>query len=274
MIHKRTIRELRLARGWTQEELATRVGTTRDHLKKIETKQVGPPPTVLERLCIELGCLPEELDIIPQRPPGRPRKPEADLLRRFQQTAPKVPLVGRSSASRLGGLWRDFPGWMGKLNWSPDWTPFLEGVSSESGDETIVQLGELNRGVAMTEVTTDFMGFQQWPVVDDKGRGASFYRRPAMASEDWLLTFQVSVRTSRRIYRLDGLLLVLEPQRTILDLEVDGKGHDPTWDLERATDLAMLAVRIPYYEVFNGPSLTERLRAMGFCQPRRRYFLP
>lgn len=267
-MRKLSVCELRLARGWTQEDLARKVDASVDSIRRIETKRGGATPRVLERLCIELGCFPDDLDIIQPRPPGRPRKPEAEQLRRFQQTAPLLPRPKQTSGMRLDGLWRELPDWMVTLAWPPSWRTFLDKVASESRDETIFQLSELNRGATITEVTTDFMGFSQWPVVDEEGRGASLYRRPALMTDDWLLTFQVTVK-ARKTYRLDGLLLVLEPQRTILDLEIDGKGHDPTWDLERATDLAMLSVRIPWYELLNGPSLTDRLRAKGFCLPRR-----
>ncbi len=264
---KRTVTELRLARGWTQEELARRTGTTRDYISKVERKALGPSPRVLERLCLELGCYPEELDVAPTRAPGRPAKPEAARLALFQETPPKLPRPEWTSAMRLGNLRREYPGWMAGLAWDPSWDPFLEEVASESRPETIFQLSELHRGAHPTEVTTDWMGFRKWPVVDKDGRGGGSYRRSALVTDDWLMTFQVYVLTPRR-YRLDGLILVREPQRTHLYFEIDGNGHDPAFDLERDTALGMRAVRIPAAELLTGPSLTERLRAMGFCRPR------
>ncbi len=266
---RRTITELRKVQGWTQQDLANKLETSRHTVRRLENREIGASPELLKRICDVLGCYPEDLDLIPPRSPGRPAHPDRPQLARFRETPPRMPRADTdwTSEMRLNGLRRDLPNWLSKLAWDPCWDPFLAEVPSESRDETIFHLSELHRGARPVEVSTDWLCFRQWPVIDADGRGGGCYRRPALVTADWLLVFQVLVLTPRR-YRLDGLLLVTKPRRTFLDLEIDGKGHDPEFDLARQVDLAMPTVRLPWFELMKGPSLTERLRALGYCLPR------
>ena len=147
------------------------------------------------------------------------------------------------------------------------WQPFLREVPSESRNETLFQLVELKGGAGTTHVSTEWMRFTRWPVCDEQGRGAGAHLRPALVTHDWLMVFQVSVQTPKR-YRMDGLLLVLEPQRTHINVEIDGLTRDSASDRERELALGMMTLRIPADELLKGPSLTERLRALGFCLPK------
>ena len=47
-----TVKRLRNARGWTQEQLATRVGCARNTIARIETGNRRPSLTLLERLSV------------------------------------------------------------------------------------------------------------------------------------------------------------------------------------------------------------------------------
>jgi transcriptional regulator with XRE-family HTH domain len=52
------IKEYRLKRRLTQDELSQRVGIDRTHLSKIETGKVKPSLSLLERIAKELGVAP------------------------------------------------------------------------------------------------------------------------------------------------------------------------------------------------------------------------
>ncbi len=50
-----TVKRLRRQRGWTQEELAKRVGVAPNTIARIETGNRRPSLTLLERLARDLG---------------------------------------------------------------------------------------------------------------------------------------------------------------------------------------------------------------------------
>ena len=55
------VRQVRNARGWTQEELADRVGLSVRYIGEIERLQASPTVNVLGRLADALGIEPGEL---------------------------------------------------------------------------------------------------------------------------------------------------------------------------------------------------------------------
>jgi transcriptional regulator with XRE-family HTH domain len=67
----RRVRELRHARGWTQTELAARVGVKQSAIGKIERGESDIPVTTLTRLAEALGVSPGSLLRKPPRHPGR-----------------------------------------------------------------------------------------------------------------------------------------------------------------------------------------------------------
>jgi len=54
-------REWRKFRGWTQEELAERVGLTASSISQLETGKQGFTDDTLRSLALELGCSPGDL---------------------------------------------------------------------------------------------------------------------------------------------------------------------------------------------------------------------
>lgn len=54
-VNNEKIKELRIKKGLTQEELSNRLGIDRTHLSKIETGRVKPSLSLLERIASELG---------------------------------------------------------------------------------------------------------------------------------------------------------------------------------------------------------------------------
>lgn len=266
---RRTIRELRQARGLTQEDLARQASIPCWKLSRMENLLRGAEGEVLGRLCSVLECRPEDLLLAPARTRGGQLRAAGELLSRFREPPTSAPRPQWTSAARLASLRRDLPQFMRKLETTVTrWREYLEEVPSESRNETILQLQELARGAQAARASTDWLGFQLWPVCDEAGRGASTLVRPALITRDWVMLFQVWMMAGGRRWRLDGLLLVLEPRRTFINLEVDGLGHDPREDERRASALGMATLRIDGKDLMGGPSLTERLQALGYCQPR------
>jgi transcriptional regulator with XRE-family HTH domain len=70
----KTVRELRAERGWTQRQVATLLGVDQMTISGWERKRQRPFPIQLHKLCALFGVRPEDLDLAPERRPGRRRR--------------------------------------------------------------------------------------------------------------------------------------------------------------------------------------------------------
>ena len=70
-----SLRQWRLRRGLTQQQLAERVGLDQRQLTKIETDRRGCNPSAAQRLAVELGVDVAELRVRPREQETRPAKP-------------------------------------------------------------------------------------------------------------------------------------------------------------------------------------------------------
>jgi transcriptional regulator with XRE-family HTH domain len=57
----RNLRALRLARGWSQEELAHRSGLDRTYISSLERLKYAPTLDVLDKLAGALGAIPSRM---------------------------------------------------------------------------------------------------------------------------------------------------------------------------------------------------------------------
>lgn len=268
---KRTIRELRLARGLTQVELAQQAKVSTAQLCRIEKLEIGATEPVLKRLCDVLGCRPKDVLTAAARQVGGQRKVARDELRNLTLPPERIARPRWTSACRLGKLRRDEPQFMRRVEpYIARWEWYVEEAPSESLPETVLQVGELPHGAVPIWISTAGMGFDLWPVCDEDGRGAATLLRPGLVTPDWVMVNQVQVVAGSRRPRLDALILVREPRPTFINGEVDGTGHIADDDEGRTRALGMVTLRIPGDELIHGPSLTERLRAMGYCLPKGR----
>lgn len=55
------IRELRQAKGWTLEDLSSRIGVSKPHLSEVERGVKNLNNHLIERISAELGVTPQEL---------------------------------------------------------------------------------------------------------------------------------------------------------------------------------------------------------------------
>ena len=106
----KTIRALRQARGWTQFELALRVGVQPQAVYLWESGRGSPQVPQLRRLGEDFGLCSDEIDLGPTAGAGdadrQPHRPRADRH-------PEEPVPGRSREGRVtarGGLPPDAEG--------------------------------------------------------------------------------------------------------------------------------------------------------------------
>lgn len=73
------IKELRLARAWTQEELAKRAGLIQNQLSNYERGKIDPTPSILKKIARALGVDPNILTQNPETPSVFVEKQEPEL---------------------------------------------------------------------------------------------------------------------------------------------------------------------------------------------------
>lgn len=91
-------------------------------------------------------------------------------------------------------------------------------------------------------------GFRTLAVLDPKTlRQIGDLRAPCLelAEENWLIFPQLTVDTRKSVYRMDALLCWKGSNpRLWVNIEIDGLGHNPRFDLSRQQELGLPTVRI------------------------------
>src|SRR6266487_2623784 len=87
-MERRRLATARYEKGWSQEELAERVGVTRNTLSKWERGIVAPYPLHVHRLCSLFGKTAAELDL-----EKTSRKSQQKAVKEVAQNTPAVPSV-------------------------------------------------------------------------------------------------------------------------------------------------------------------------------------
>ncbi len=112
------LRDARLSRGWSQQELADEVGTTHVNVSRWERGETFPSLFFRKRLCEVFGKTPAELDLVPPPPTGSRisnipiartpfftgREPLLALLHQRLSTARTAALTQAQSLYGLGGI--------------------------------------------------------------------------------------------------------------------------------------------------------------------------
>jgi len=260
---RQTIKELRLARGWTQQRLADEVNMTARRISHIEGKSAGTPEE-LKAIANALQCSIYDLLAKPSQPAGRPRVEGRELLEHFRIEATYDPSYGRPAKFTLPAARECFPCVMGELDYTmqryPEWRRFLDVAPCQTSIETLDALLNLRHGALGLQAAPQAVGFDKWPVTErDSTRIVGHIPVPALGTRDWLMIPQVTVRTPRP-YVMDGLVIVLRPRKVILNLEYDGRGHDPRWDAQRTSDIGLPTLRLSEADVLADIPLSERIR--------------
>lgn len=84
------IRELRLKKGWKQEELATMMNTTRQAIGHYETGERGIDAETICKLCDVFGCTADYLLCRSARPAPELTPAEEGLLLAYAAATPEI----------------------------------------------------------------------------------------------------------------------------------------------------------------------------------------
>jgi transcriptional regulator with XRE-family HTH domain len=98
------IRELRLAKGWSQERMAEEAGLSTDAISRIERGNRGPRLETVAQIAGALGMpLTKLVDF--GEPPPRRRKPKDDLMNAGEQLLEQMsPELAKEVISAIRGL--------------------------------------------------------------------------------------------------------------------------------------------------------------------------
>lgn len=250
------LRQLRLAKGIKQNELARRVGIDFRRVSAFESGRRSPSQDELERLAEELGRAAAELLLHPDGwRASSPRNRWFDGSHSFHPPRERSGEKRLSAARRLFGPWIDV--WLEAC--PSDARDFLVLTPSQSAPEWTFQLRHLSHGAHPTRLAPLEANFRQHPVLDPETRECvGDCPVPALIGEvgeiRYLLIPQVHLRTPRAAYTLDflGGLKLRGRSLRFFNAEVDGLGHDPRFDRERERNLAMPTVRFTPEEIGQG----------------------
>jgi transcriptional regulator with XRE-family HTH domain len=267
-----TIRQMRDRYGWTQQKLADRTLISRARLSDVERGRFGPHPDELQRLADAFKCEACDLAVKDTRPCGGQTQPLSALLALHHASPRELDVPQYNGEFRLAARRRSYPDLMDRLEplipFKPEWKDFLRSAPSGSGDETAFHLLELERGCRVCRATLADIDFDQWPALEYIGQPGLWNRRlPALVTRDWLLIPQVPLLTPTP-FTLDGLLLVQQPRRTFLNLEIDGEGHNAKRDEFRTKRLKLPTLRLKPDDLHANLGLTQHLHQMHYCTPR------
>lgn len=84
------IRELRLKKGWRQEDLAVRMNTKQQTVARYETEQLGIDAGTINRLCDIFGCTADYLLCRSILPTAELSADEAELLLAYRAAEPHI----------------------------------------------------------------------------------------------------------------------------------------------------------------------------------------
>lgn len=247
--------QLRKKRGISQAELARRASIPAYRLSRIEHDKARPSDEEARELARRLGEDPTRL-LSPEL--RHPR--QSSLLRPFKSRPKRLALTSEVSLDtwrgRFGLLAHQFEMAVCRRADAALCREYLRQCGAESADELQLSFQLLSREQVIPVWTTAARcGFTTHPVVERKtGASAANLVRPALhvSHEDVvaLMFPQVSLRPARSQFRVDFLVgLKRSGGIAWIDLEIDGGGHDPSYDEYRRETLGLPTVRISGSEV-------------------------
>ena len=254
------LKELREARGWSQDEAATRIGMNRQYLIRLEQGRALPTAAQAQRMA---RCYEAPVSCDAMMVSGRRLCDRADLRPYRLEAVNRAPW--RAAQKFWGGR-------MAKANLNPQvWEWMCHHLSGESSHECYFW-GQMQCAGAESFLGNPLVwGFDQHVLVDrlDKLLGVRILPGLAYKRGDLEIVFwpQVSVRTEKHTFRVDALLFVRKGKKRFwMILEIDGAGHDASGDAYRSQQLQMLEVRLSGEEIREGKAfqlLIERMEALG-----------
>lgn len=158
---KQTVKEARLARGWTQQQLAEKAQISATLIARIEQGTGGATFAQAQMLADALGASVHDLKVPEHRGRGRPVREGRELLEPFYLPGRYDPAEGKPAELTLPAARRAYSSAMCALDqrMTPEWERFLGVAPSDSALETVNWLLELQRGARFCEVSPQEVGF-------------------------------------------------------------------------------------------------------------------
>lgn len=258
-----TLKTIRRQRGLSQARLAESLGVSRQRLSDWEGGRRKPGSKHLASLhkILELGgeqpvALPSS--VISRTNTSRPWRMETDNSSTWAWSARRYPdLMARHKHV-------DLPGW------------FKAGTRCDSSLEYSGWVQFQEAGARPHMASPLVLGYDHHVLLDYLERPLGTRMRPCLHWRGRALEAiafpQIMVRPDSRPFRVDALVLVRYRGRSFwCTVEIDGEGHNPTWDAERERALGLPVVRLVSADVIGmnfAGILLERLREVAERQLR------
>lgn len=243
------LKETRTRAGRTQEQNACDTDIDRRRLSAFERGLASPTPQEREQL-IESGHLDPEARH--EERAARSYKTRWRQKRLTMYRKSDFPLEARISAAVkiFGPLATQRLMRLGDGEQHAAYMHFLSNAVVDSGLEMYAWLSLAASGAQPIWLSPASAGFRKWAVINPVNQEVlSDARFPAVefqVSGVPAIAFpQITVSVRNSFYRMDALVgLRLGNKRVWLDLEIDGAGHDGTFDAEREERLGLVTVRV------------------------------
>ena len=257
------IRKARKKLQLTQHDLASKVGLSQSRISRLETGRDTPDQNEWAKLAACLNLWPAQVPPKLERPiPSQDwHKPKPAIL-----VAGDRPTQVRENAARnhYGAVVDKL---LRQVHSREDWRlceDFLREAAPESGHEYFLWLRLLAAGGKPCWFSLFRAGFRASAVVESSSKIAIGDVRLACLRVDgpgisWLLYPQVTLDARKSYDRLDALASLRTAEKQLwVDLEVDGRGHDPEWDEQRQQHLDLPTLRLTPAEL-KAPDLLSLL---------------
>lgn len=256
------LKDARTRLGLTQQDLAEQTRIDRWRISHFERGIGVPDPGEQRALCPVLELCSSALA---HAAPAGPRPRLADERKGLAPRTPYRMPRDRPSSVRYRAAWKAYPTFLRGLERQlqdredSEWIRvYLREAVFDSGLEMMASLQLLGDGAKPGWVSPQTAGFSQLPIVDPKTREVTGHHPyPTLAWEGCLLFPQVSLR-ARHLLTPD-LLVGARTSKGVkwVDVEIDGRGHDPKFDDVRAQELDLPVVRFETKRVLDGSFLCE-----------------
>lgn len=260
----RRLQKARRYRQWSQSVLAQLTGISRGRLSHFENDRRQPTLDESERLhrCLALRSRPKAAPTLPF--PGKSWRRCAPPVK-FEK---KRTIYTRLLAARksFGQIVNDKLEIVHSRNDRRFSELFLKQARLDSGHELLFWVQLLAAGGKPCWLAPLRVGFRSCPVVHpDSKICIADVRHPCLelTGDRWssLLFPQLTLDARRSYFRLDALACVRSGgRRRWINVEIDGEGHDPSYDEDRQRLLGLLTVRLNRVEI-TYPSMLALLQA-------------
>ena len=261
------LRAARKLQNRTQDCVGAAAGLSQSRMSQIELGKRYPTSEEWKKLQAILGAL--ALGALPPRNLPAPSEGWRIRPRRISSSAYPFSSRRRSAQKKFGSLFeRRLEAVLSREDGDLA-QQFLEQAGLDSSLEALVWTLFLEAGARPCSWSISNAGFEAHRVVDLATKlNRTHAPRPCLemdfADFGLLLFPQVSVDVRTAYYRLDALACLRAGEERIwLNLEFDGRGHDPEFDSERQQKLGLPTIRLSQEDVTSTEPLIQLERKLS-----------